>query len=130
MIIGIGTDIIEIKRIEEAIKKNSRFIKKCFTEKERILFKEKKNKIQTIAATFAAKEAVAKALGTGFRNFEFYDIEILRDKKGKPLVFLYRNAKEILKKFKRPQVLVSISHCKDYAIAYAVIEGEEIHESM
>lgn len=120
MVIGIGTDIIEIKRIEDAIKMNPRFIKKCFTKKEQELFRMKKNNFQTIAGNFAAKEAVSKAIGTGFSRFELRDIEILRDEKGKPCVFVHHNAKEILDQLRISEILISISHCSEYAVAYAL----------
>ena len=91
MVIGIGTDIIEIKRIKEAVTKNPRFIEKCFTVNEQEFFNNKKNSFQSIAGTFAAKEAVSKALGTGFTIFELKDIEILRDKMESPMyIFIIR----------------------------------------
>ncbi|NLK20652.1 MAG: holo-ACP synthase [Epulopiscium sp.] len=120
MIVGIGTDIIEIRRIEEAIKRNPKFTNKCFTKEEQELFKDKNNSIQTIAGTFAAKEAVVKAMGTGFRGFGIQDIEILRDKKGKPYVNSYSNARLIFNELNIADVLISISHCRDYAVAYAL----------
>jgi holo-[acyl-carrier protein] synthase len=125
VILGIGTDIIEIKRIEEAVKRNERFLQKCFTKPEQKLFEERKYNIQTIAATFAAKEAVAKALGTGFRTFGLCDIEILRDGKGKPYVITYGNAKKLADELNISQILITLSHCKEYAVAYAIVQKEE-----
>lgn len=122
MIIGVGTDIIEIKRIEKAISKES-FVKKYFTEREIIFFQGKNFKSETIAGSFAAKEAVAKTLGTGFSSFGAIDIEIMHDSKGAPYVVLCGNAKTIAIEKKLENICISISHCKDYAIAYAVAEG-------
>ncbi|NLJ88904.1 MAG: holo-ACP synthase [Epulopiscium sp.] len=122
MVIGIGTDIIEIKRIKEAVTKNPRFIEKCFTVNEQEFFNNKKNSFQSIAGTFAAKEAVSKALGTGFTIFELKDIEILRDKNGKPYVYLYNKAKETSDKLNISKILVTISHSREYAVAYALAQ--------
>ncbi len=78
MIFGIGTDIIEIKRIKKAIARSPRFIERLFTEQELEYYKKKDMKAQHIAGGFSAKEAVLKALGTGLRGFKWKDIEILR----------------------------------------------------
>lgn len=120
MIIGIGTDIIEIRRIEQAVSRNH-FVTKFFTPKEIELFK-KKNNLHSIAGNFAAKEAVSKALGTGFRDFSPIDIEVLRDKKGEPYINLYKNAKMLAEKRNINNIYISISHCIEYATAYAVAE--------
>ena len=69
MIIGIGTDIIEIDRIENAINNNKRFLEKVFTIKEIEMFKKRNMRSEIVAGNFAAKEAISKALGTGFRYF-------------------------------------------------------------
>ena len=122
MIIGIGTDIIEISRIEKAIMRTSSFIEKSFTSKEIEYFKLKGLKGNVIAGNFAAKEAISKALGTGFRGFGLQDIEVLRDELGKPVVNLSHKIYKLLgiKEFK---MYVSISHSKENAIAYAVMEA-------
>ncbi|WP_315118976.1 holo-ACP synthase [uncultured Clostridium sp.] len=122
MIIGIGTDIIEIERIKTAIERNSKFLEKIFTEKEREYFKSVGFRINSIAGNFAGKEAVSKALGTGFRNFSMKDIEILRDELGKPIVNLYGNAGKMVIENKNYNLHISISHSRENAIAYAVLE--------
>ncbi|MCI6153069.1 MAG: holo-ACP synthase [Fusobacterium perfoetens] len=114
--VGIGNDIIEIKRIEKAIK-NSNFIKKVFTENEIKLFEIKGNRVETYAGRFAAKEAISKSLGTGFKGFSLTDIEVLNDDLGKPYVIFKNNIKEYNKKY---SVNISISHCKEYATAVAI----------
>ena len=121
MIIGIGTDIIEINRIEKVIMRTSSFIEKSFTNNEIEYFKLKGLKGNVIAGNFAAKEAISKALGTGFRGFGLQDIEILRDELGKPVVNLSHKINKLLdiKEFK---IHVSISHSNENAIAYAVLE--------
>ena len=124
MIIGIGTDIIEIERIEIAVKRTKGFINKLFTENEINIFESRGFKSEVIAGNFAAKEAVSKALGTGFRGFGVKDIEILRDELGKPVVNLNSNVYEILKR-KDVNIHLSISHNRTSAIAYAGMEVVE-----
>lgn len=115
--IGIGNDIIEINRIEKAIKKIN-FITKVFTENEIKLFEIKGNRAEFFAGRFAAKEAVSKALGTGFREFSLTDIEILNDSLGKPYVTFKNSIDSYNKKY---FIDISISHCKEYATAVAII---------
>ena len=120
MIFGIGCDLIEIERIDKADK---RFLEKHFTKSERELFEMKKQP-QTIAANFAAKEAFSKALGTGVRGFSLIDVEVLRDDMGKPYINLYNGAKELCKKAGIGEIFVSLSHSKELAMAYVVLEKE------
>lgn len=121
MIIGIGTDIIEIERIERAVERTESFINKVFTDNEIKMFKERNFKSEVIAGNFAAKEAVSKAVGTGFRSFGVKDIEILRDDLGKPIVNLSDKVYEVLNT-RDISIYISISHNKTDAIAYAVVE--------
>lgn len=118
MIKGIGTDIVEIERIRKSIEKQS-FINKIFTQEEQKLYHGINP--QTLAGNFAAKEAVAKALGTGFCGCSPIEIEILRDEKGKPYVNLYGNAKDILN-YIGGNIFITISHSKESAVAFAVID--------
>ena len=121
MIIGIGTDIIEIKRIKLAVEKEKvDFLSRIFTESELDYFNTISKNINTIAGAFAAKEAVMKAFGTGLRGFNFTDIEIIRDELGKPEVKLYNNAKQLADTKNIKEIHLSISHCKEYATAYVV----------
>jgi holo-[acyl-carrier protein] synthase len=119
-----GTDIIEIKRIEKSIEKYENFIKKVFTKKEIEYCESKKNqKYQHYAARFAAKEAFSKALGTGLSGFTLKDIYIVNDDKGKPTLIAENKAAEIVKeKFGECSIHVSLSHEKEYAIAFVIIE--------
>ena len=121
MIIGIGTDIIEINRIEKVMMRTSSFIEKSFTSNEIEYFKLKGLKGNVIAGNFAAKEAISKALGTGFRGFGLQDIEVFRDELGKPVVNLSHKIYKLLD-IKEFNIHVSISHSKENAIAYAVME--------
>ncbi|MCK5763793.1 MAG: holo-ACP synthase [Clostridiales bacterium] len=120
MIIGIGTDIVEIERIKKAIEKNDRFLERIFSEKERELFESRKNNIFSIAANFAGKEAVSKVFGTGIRDFNWVEIEIFRDDLGKPYVVLSGRAKSISEAKSIENILISLSHSKEQAIAYAI----------
>ena len=115
--IGIGNDIIEINRIEKAIKKTN-FITKVFTENEIKLFEIKGNRAEFFAGRFAGKEAISKALGTGFRDFSLTDIEILNNELGKPYVIFKNSIASYNKKY---FIDISISHCKEYATAVAII---------
>lgn len=120
MILGIGTDIIEIERIEKAILKNERFIEKVFSKEEIDMFKRRNMNIEVIAGNFAAKEAISKAIGTGIRNFSLNEIEVLRDELGKPIVKLSKNIEEIIKK--KYRFNISISHNKTTAVSFAILE--------
>ena len=115
--LGIGNDIIEIKRIEKAISKNL-FIEKVFTEDEIKYIISRGNRAETYAGKFAAKEAISKALGTGVRNFSPKDIEILNNELGKPYA-IFKNKIESYNNLY--SVDISISHCKEYAEAVAII---------
>jgi len=120
MIKGIGIDIIEIDRIRQAIIKNSRFMDKIFTADEKKIFERRNYSPQTIAGHFAAKEAVSKALGTGIKNIQWRDIEILNDSLGKPCVRLYNNAKSLAYSMNIDKISISISHSRENAVALAV----------
>lgn len=121
MIIGIGTDIIEIERIDKAIKGTKGFLERVFTEKEILYFESKKMKVETIAGNFAAKEAISKSLGTGIRGFSLKDIEVLRDELGKPVVKLSSKINSLIG-LEKYNINLSISHNKNSAIAFAVLE--------
>jgi len=118
-ILGIGTDIIEIERIAMAIQRHgTRFLDHLFTLKEQEYAFRRKPSDATFAGRFAAKEAISKALGTGIgQSVGWKDIEILSDELGKPLVFL---SQRIQQKFHSPNILVSISHSKQHAVAFAI----------
>lgn len=124
-ILDIGIDIVEIERVERALQRNKKFLDKLFTKEEIDYFKSKGLKTETIAGNFSAKEAISKALGTGIRNFNFKDIEILRDKKGKPIVKTYNNLREICIDYNVLEIKVSISHSKNYAVANAIVMVKE-----
>lgn len=119
-ILGIGIDIVEIKRIEDALNKNKRFLDKLFTKEEIKYFESRNFKIETIAGNFAAKEAISKAMGTGIRNFNFTDIEVLRNELGKPIVKTYNNLNKMCIDYNVLEIKVSISHSDNYAVSNAI----------
>lgn len=119
MIIGIGTDIVEVKRVEDACKRES-FLRGCYTEQEQNLFG---NSPAKLAGNFAVKEAVSKVFGTGLRGFTLRDLEVLRDEQGKPYVCLYGAAKKKAEELGIAHIHVSISNTSELAIAMVVGEG-------
>ncbi|KPU26689.1 carbohydrate kinase-like protein [Caloranaerobacter sp. TR13] len=129
MIKGNGIDIIEIDRIEKAIK-NEKFIERIFCEEERDYFIKRNMNIKTIAGMFAGKEAVSKALGQGIRNYKWTDIKVLHDSLGKPFIVLSGNAENIARKLGIENIQLSISHCDTYAVAFAVAEGKREYKDI
>ncbi|OQY07356.1 MAG: holo-[acyl-carrier-protein] synthase [Fusobacteriia bacterium 4572_132] len=118
-VVGIGNDIIEIDRIKKAIERNKNFKYKVYTDKEIKYAEKSKFPYNIYAGRFAAKEAISKAFGTGVRGFLLTDIEILNNELGKPDVILKN---EIKKKYEETEIMVTISHSKENAIAMALIQ--------
>ena len=121
---GTGVDIVENKRVQKLIR-NKLFIERTFGKKEIIFSKNKINKVNYFAKRFAAKEAFAKSLGTGFRNnLNFKDIEILNDKMGKPFFYKSKKIDKIIKKkfkIKKYDLFLSLSDEKDHSIAFTIL---------
>ena len=124
-ILGIGIDIVEIERIENILKNKKRFLNKIFTDEEIKYFESKYFRSETIAGNFSAKEAISKAFGTGIKNFNFDDIEVLRDKNGKPIVKTYNNLRQMCIDYNVLEIQVSISHSENYAVANAMVIVKE-----
>ena len=124
-IVGIGVDIINNKRIQSSIK-NKGFINRVFGKDEILISKKFKNKANFFSKRFAAKEALAKALGIGFReNLNFKDIQIVNNKLGKPYYLISSKIKSLIKKKKKIKnfnLFLSISDEKEYSIAFTIIE--------
>ena len=125
MIYGIGIDIIDIKRIERVINKyGSRFKSRCFHDEEIEKSEKRHNSVESYAKRYAAKEACAKALGTGLARGIFWkDIEIKNNNFGKPFVVLHKNAKKYLqsKIHNKCKIEISLSDEKEFAIANVII---------
>ena len=124
-IVGTGVDIIDNSRIKKSILNNS-FLNRIFTKDEILISKKKINKISYFAKRFAAKEAFAKSLGTGFRKgFNFKDISVVNDKLGKPSFLINKKIRLLIKKeFKINSFnfFLSISDEKKYSIAFVVFQ--------
>jgi len=121
-----GIDIVEIDRIERAIG-NDAFIRRVYTPRE-IAYCESRGsaRVSSYAVRFSAKEAVSKALGTGIaQGISFQDIEVINDANGKPRVFLYGEAEKRFRSLCGVSMDISLTHSRDYAAAYAVIQTEE-----
>ena len=123
MIFGIGTDIIEVARIEKITAKGPQYLETIFTEKERDYCEAKARKSEHYAGRYAAKEAFLKALGSGWRDgLAFCDIEIINDELGKPQIFLHGEVKKYFDQHQIRHISTSISHVKAMAIAVVVLE--------
>ncbi|QDT56916.1 Holo-[acyl-carrier-protein] synthase [Caulifigura coniformis] len=122
MIVGIGTDIVEVTRIGEMIERHGElFLQRVFTEGEIFYCQERKLAMQHYAGRWAAKEAVMKTLGTGFsKGVGWRDIEVASQKSGQPIIKLNGGAKEMSTSLGIDEVLISISHCRAYATATAI----------
>ena len=123
MTIAIGTDIVEIKRIADVLERQGdKFIQRILTESEILEYQARGDSVPFLAKRFAAKEAIAKALGTGIgRGISFQHMIVSNDSEGAPKVELQANAAERLKQLGGSQVLLSLSDEKNYALAYVVI---------
>ena len=122
MIAGHGVDIIDVDRIKNAIMESARFTKKVFTDVEIEYCEGKKDKYQSYAGKFAAKEAFLKAIGTGWaKGIAFTDVEIVNDNEGKPNIVLHNTAKEYFESMGYKKILVSISHTDGVATGSVII---------
>jgi len=116
--LSVGVDIIEIERIEGVLRRHGqRFLQRVYTPAERAYCR---GRVSELAARFAAKEAVSKALGTGLRGIAWREMEILGDERGKPLVHLHGRAKARAEELGLCEFAVSLSHSRDYAVAFVV----------
>jgi len=126
MIIGIGTDIIEVHRIKRLFERQERFKERVFTSREIEYCERKRNKAQNYAARFAAKEAFLKAIGTGWRKgISFKEVEIVNNREGKPEIVLYGTALAHTREMGITNIQVSVSHLEDMAVAVVAAEKRE-----
>ena len=123
MILGIGTDILEIKRIKDVFDSEKK-LNRIFTENEIL---KAKDKSQTLAGYFSSKESFSKALGTGIRDISFKDIEIKNTSLGMPYIKSEKLDKIINGIFKTEnnKIHLSITHSKEYVVTMVIIEGEK-----
>ncbi len=124
MILGVGTDIVEVGRIRSSYEKfGKRFISRILVQSEIDYCLSHKDPAPFIAARFAAKESVSKAFGTGIgKNLGWHDVEVHRETSGKPFIELRGKGADLLKKLGGKCVHLSISHTLEHATAFAVIE--------
>jgi holo-[acyl-carrier protein] synthase len=126
-VIGIGTDIVECLRIAQMIERHGElFLTRVFTPPEIEYCSSRKAATQHYAGRWAAKEAILKALGTGWsRGIRWRDMEIRNDAAGKPSVALGGGARELCERLGIGDILISISHCRTHATALAVAVAAE-----
>ncbi len=126
-IIGIGVDIVEIARFESALKNSGQaFIDRLFLEDEQSYCSPQREPARCFAARFAAKEAVAKALGTGFgAQLEWHNVEVRRRASGEPFIVLNGIGADTAKRLGVSEFFLSISHGESYAVANVVAVGNE-----
>jgi len=127
VIFGIGTDIVRIARMADNLERyGDRFAARILTDAEVAVFLQSPQQAQFLAKRFAAKEATAKALGTGFRDgLSLRDIGVENDALGKPILAFSRRAQQILKKQGIGNTHLSLSDESEYAIAYVLLEADE-----
>lgn len=125
MVVGLGTDIIEIARIAQSIDRyGERFVQRIFTADEIAYCRRKKSAAESFAARFAAKEAAAKALGTGIsRGVSWLEIEVTREPGGRPLLALSGRAAERARELGVVRASLSLTHTREMAMAVVVMEA-------
>jgi holo-[acyl-carrier protein] synthase len=119
-VIGIGVDAVEIARMRTALERTPTLLDRLFTDRER---DGCRSLVGGLAARFAAKEAVAKAFGTGIRGFSFRDVEVLNNELGRPIVELHGGAASLAEDLGVTRVHLSMTTSVDLAIAHAVAES-------
>ena len=123
MIKGIGVDIIDVARIKKMVEKNKGFVEKVFTQTEISYCRDKYRQEVHFAGRFAAKEAFLKAVGTGLRGaMAWTDISVVNNELGKPAISLTGKTLENFKKNKFQTIQLSISHTREYAVAFVIIQ--------
>jgi len=125
-IVGIGTDITECLRIARMIDRHGEiFLQRVYTPNEIAYCQNRKQATQHFTGRWAAKEAILKALGTGWiRGISWLDVEIVNRPGGQPEVILKNGAKKIADQLGIEKIQVSISHCRTHAVAFAVAVGD------
>ena len=125
MIVGMGIDIAEVKRIQKVIEsQQSRFLRRVFTLDEAAYCEQFKNKFERYAGRFAAKEAAMKALGTGWsRGVRWVDVEVVRQRGGRPTISLSGEARKIADALGVKNISLSITHTSEQAIAHVIFEN-------
>jgi holo-[acyl-carrier protein] synthase len=125
LIVGLGIDIAEVGRVKAAIERyGETFLRRVYTAKEREYCERFKNKYERYAGRFAAKEAVMKALGTGWgRGVRWVDVEVVREKGGRPTIMLAGEAAKVAGRLGVKHLSLSITHTADQAFAQVIFES-------
>lgn len=125
MILGIGVDMVEIPRVQEAISRES-FCKRVYTERELAMARQRgRQEVAFLAGNFASKEALSKAFGTGIAGFELSEVEVLRQENGRPYILLHGRAKAMFEKLGGRRIHISISNTEEHAISYVIMDDDE-----
>jgi holo-[acyl-carrier protein] synthase len=121
-VLAVGVDIVEISRIQAVLERHgARFLRRVYTEGE-LAYAD--GRLSALAARWAAKEAAAKALGTGIGQVGFHDIEVVCNDQGKPELCLHGEGARLAARLHLNQFAVSLSHAADYALAFVVAQGD------
>jgi holo-[acyl-carrier protein] synthase len=125
MVLGVGTDLMEIPRIAQSIERfGTRFLERVFTAREIAYCRQKKNAAESFAARFAAKEAGAKALGTGISHgVSWLELEVAREPSGRPVLQLSGRAADRARALGVTRVSLSLTHSREVALAVVVMES-------
>lgn len=124
---GIGVDMLEIDRMERVLRRRPNFARRVFTDEERAYCERTARPAEHYAARFAAREAVVKALGTGFsQGVSFRDVSVGRDESGRPRALLSGRAAQIAQERGIREIALSISHTRDVAVANAIAVTDEV----
>lgn len=124
-VLGIGADIVECLRIAQMIDRHGElFVGRVYTDLEIEYCQARKQATQHFAGRWAAKEAVLKALGTGWRRgISWRDVEVLNDPSGRPICTLHAGARDVAHELGIQEMMITISHCRSHATAYAMALG-------
>ena len=122
-ILGVGVDLVEVARIERAMARHEGFVSRVFSPRERERCEGCRRPGRRYAACFAAKEAAAKALGTGVKGFSWPELEMLTGKDGAPYMELSGRAREVASRHGGEAIMVSVSHSGGLAVAVAQALG-------
>jgi holo-[acyl-carrier protein] synthase len=125
LILGIGMDLAEVRRVQAAIeRRGERILRRLYTARERAYCERSRNKYERYAGRFAAKEAAMKALGTGWRRgVRWVDLEVVRQPSGRPTMALHGEAKKIGERLGVKNIAMSITHTATQALAQVIFES-------
>jgi len=126
-IIGIGTDITECLRIARMIERHGElFINRVYTAEEIRYCQNRAQSTQHFTGHWAAKEAILKSLGTGWRKgISWRDVEVVNEPGGKPIINVHAGAKQVVEQLGITRLLITISHCRTHATAFAIASGTD-----